>query len=150
MTQGVRCPVFLSVLTGYIQPIILGSPDMQLKSFGLAAAMALAAIVPASAHHSHANYEAIKWTDIKGKVTEVQWLNPHVWVYLDTKDAKGENVQWALEGGSPAALTRGGWKKDTVKVGDDINVKCHIAKDGSNNCLLGFLTTPGGQPKEFD
>jgi hypothetical protein len=123
---------------------------MQLKSFGLAAAMALAAIVPASAHHSHANYEAIKWTDIKGKVTEVQWLNPHVWVYLDTKDAKGENVQWALEGGSPAALTRGGWKKDTVKVGDDINVKCHVAKDGSNNCLLGFLTTPGGQPKEFD
>jgi hypothetical protein len=41
-------------------------------------------------------------------------------------------------------------KKDTVKVGDDINVKCHLAKDGSNNCLLGFLTTPGGTPKEFD
>src|SRR3954465_2466575 len=98
---------------------------MNSKALGIAAAITAAFILPASAHHSHANYEAIKWTDIKGKVTEVQWLNPHVWVYLDTKDAKGEAVQWALEGGSPAALTRGGWKKDTVKVGDDINVKCH-------------------------
>ena len=47
-----------------------------------------------------------KWTDIKGKVTEVQWLNPHVWVYLDTKDAKGETVQWALEGGQRSTLER--------------------------------------------
>jgi len=123
---------------------------MQLKSVGLTAVAALALTVPASAHHSHANYQTLQWTNLTGVVKEVHWLNPHVWVYLDTKDAKGENVQWALEGGSPAALTRGGWKKDTVKVGDDINVKCHIAKDGSNNCLLGFLTTPGGQPKEFD
>lgn len=100
----------------------------------------------ASAHHSHANYEAIKWTDISGKVSEVQWLNPHVWVYVTSQEGK----EWALEGGSPAALIRGGWKKESVKIGDNINVKCHIAKDGSNNCLLGFLTTPGGAPKEFD
>ena len=123
---------------------------MKSTALGIAAAITLAFILPASAHHSHANYEAIKWTDLKGKVTELQWLNPHVWMYIDAKDAKGETIQWALEGGSPAALTRGGWKKDTVKIGDEINVKCHIAKDGSNNCLLGFLTTPGGQPKEFD
>ena len=47
-------------------------------------------------------------------------------------------------------VTRGGWKKDTVKAGDKISVRCHVAKDGSENCLLGFLTTPGGVPKEFD
>ena len=123
---------------------------MHLRTIGLAALTAVAIAVPALAHHSHANYEAIKWTDLSGNVMEMQWLNPHVWVYLETKDAKGEAVMWALEGGSPAALTRGGWKKDTVKVGDKINVKCHVAKDGSNNCLLGFLTTPGGAPKEFD
>ena len=123
---------------------------MNLKTFGLAALTAVAVAVPALAHHSHANYEAIKWTDLSGNVMEMQWLNPHVWVYLETKDTKGDAVMWALEGGSPAALTRGGWKKDTVKVGDKINVKCHVAKDGSNNCLLGFLTTPGGTPKEFD
>jgi hypothetical protein len=95
---------------------------MHLKTFGLAALTAVAIVVPALAHHSHANYEAIKWTDLSGNVMEMQWLNPHVWVYLETKDAKGEAVMWALEGGSPAALTRGGWKKDTVKVGDKINV----------------------------
>jgi hypothetical protein len=124
---------------------------MNFKTLGLAAVAAIAIALPAWAHHSHANYEAIKWTDLKGKVTEVQWLNPHVWLYVDVQNAKtGQMEQWTLEGGSPAALTRGGWKKDTVKIGDDINVKCHTAKDGSNNCLLGFLTTPGGQPKEFD
>ena len=123
---------------------------MKIQLVGLAAVTALAIAIPAMAHHSHANYEAIKWTDLKGNVTEVQWLNPHVWVYIDAKGTGPAAAQWALEGGSPAALTRGVWKKDSVKVGDEINVKCHIAKDGSNNCLLGFLTTPGGAPKEFD
>jgi Family of unknown function (DUF6152) len=123
---------------------------MHLKSFGLAAVAALAVALPAWAHHSHANYEAVKWQDLSGAVTELQWLNPHVWVYIDVKNAQGQTEQWALEGGSPAALTRGGWKKDSVKVGETINVKCHLAKDGTKNCLLGFLTTPGGQPKEFD
>jgi hypothetical protein len=124
---------------------------MNLKALGLAAVTIVAIALPAWAHHSHANYEAIKWTDLKGTVTEVQWLNPHVWLYVDIVNSKtNAPEQWTLEGGSPAALTRGGWKKDTVKVGDQINVKCHLAKDGSNNCLLGFLTTPGGQPKEFD
>ena len=63
---------------------------MQLKSLGLAAVAVLAIVLPASAHHSHANYEAIKWLDIKGKVTEMQWLNPHVWLYVDVKNTKGD------------------------------------------------------------
>ena len=123
---------------------------MHLKSIGLAVAAAVALALPAWAHHSHANYESIAWIDLKGTVKEVQWLNPHVWVYMDVADDKGGTKLWSLEGGSPAALTRGGWKKDSVKVGDTINVKCHAAKDGTDNCLLGFLTTPGGIPKEFD
>jgi hypothetical protein len=105
---------------------------MNFKSLGLAAVAAVAIALPAWAHHSHANYEAIKWADLKGKVTEVQWLNPHVWLYFDVVNPKTNQAeQWTLDG-------------------DDISVKCHLAKDGSNNCLLGFLTTPGGQPKEFD
>ena len=123
---------------------------MHLKSIGLAVVTAAAIALPAWAHHSHANYEAIAWIDLKGTVKEVQWLNPHVWVYIDVQDDKGQTRLWSLEGGSPAALTRGGWKKDSVKVGDTINVKCHHLKDKSDGCLLGFLTTPGGIPKEFD
>jgi hypothetical protein len=124
---------------------------MHLKSLGLAAICAVSIALPAWAHHSHANYETIKWTDLSGTVKEVQWLNPHVWVYLEVAGKDGaETKLWALEGGSPAALTRGGWKKDTVHVGDSISVKCHWAKDRTDNCLLGFLTPPGGAPKEFD
>src|SRR5258708_40156345 len=106
---------------------------MHLKTLGLAALTAVAIVVPAWAHHSHANYEAIKWTDLSGNVMEMQWLNPHVWVYIETKDAKGEAIMRALEGGSPAALTRGGWKKDTVKVGTKINVNGHVPQDRRNN-----------------
>jgi len=123
---------------------------MHLKSFGLAAVAALALTSAAWAHHSHANYETLQWTNLKGTVKEVHWLNPHVWVYVTVKDEAGKDVLWTLEGGSPAALTRGGWTKDSVKAGDNINVRCHHAKDLSPNCLLGFLTPPGGVPKEFD
>ncbi len=123
---------------------------MNFKTIAIAAVSALAVALPAWAHHSHANYQTLEWTQLKGQVREVHWLNPHVWVYLTVKDEKGEEKLWTLEGGSPAALTRGGWTKDTVKAGDNIGVRCHTAKDLSANCLLGFLTTEGGVPKEFD
>ena len=62
---------------------------MHLKSFGLAAVAALALAVPASAHHSHANYQTLQWTNLTGTVKEVHWLNPHVWVYMTAKDDAG-------------------------------------------------------------
>jgi hypothetical protein len=123
---------------------------MQVKSLGLAVVSALAVAMPAWAHHSHANYEPTNWIELSGTVKEMDWLNPHVWVHLVVMDDKGQPHTWALEGGSPQALLRGGWKKDTVKVGDKISVKCHQLKDSSDGCLLGFLTTDGGAPKEFD
>ncbi len=123
---------------------------MHLKAFGAAAITAFAISTAAWAHHSHANYQTLQWTNLTGVVKEVHWLNPHVWVYMTAKDDAGKDVLWTLEGGSPAALTRGGWTKDSVKAGDTINVRCHHAKDLSPNCLLGFLTPPGGVPKEFD
>jgi hypothetical protein len=123
---------------------------MHLKAFGAAAITAFAISTAAWAHHSHANYQTLQWTNLTGVVKEVHWLNPHVWVYMTAKDESGKDVLWTLEGGSPAALTRGGWTKDSVKAGDTINVRCHHAKDLSPNCLLGFLTPPGGVPKEFD
>ena len=123
---------------------------MKFKALGLAAVSSLALALPAWAHHSHANYQTLEWIQLAGTVKEMHWLNPHVWVYLDVKSDKGDEAVWTLEGGSPAALTRGGWKKDMVKPGDEISVRCHQAKDGTNSCLLGFLQTKGGIPKEFD
>jgi hypothetical protein len=123
---------------------------MQFRFLTLAAIAAVSLAVPALAHHSHSNYQTKEFTHLEGKVTEVRWMNPHTWIYLEVKDDKGEPQVWALEGGSPTALIRGEWKRDDVKVGDTIKVRCYPLRDGSNGCLLGFVTPKGGVEKEFD
>jgi hypothetical protein len=100
-----------------------------------------AALAPSvDAHHSHGNYEMSDFTPLEGTVTELHLINPHSWVYLDVRDAKGQKAVWALEATSAVGLSRNGIARDTVKVGDRIKVRCHRLKDGSNGCLLGFLT----------
>ena len=105
---------------------------------------------PVVAHHSHGNYSLFDYTHLQGEVKEVLWLNPHVWIHLEVMDESGEASMWALEGGSIIALTRRGWSQDDVKPGDFVSVRCHQLKDGSQGCLLGYLTPPGGEEKEFD
>lgn len=125
---------------------------MNLKSLGLAVASSVAVGAPASAHHSHANYHTDEFTNLSGTVTEVAWLNPHVWLYMEIADEQGDPQLWAMEGGSPAALMRGGWQRDSLKPGDRISVRCHLVRDGSAGCLMGFVTSINGtaMDKEFD
>jgi hypothetical protein len=98
------------------------------------AALVLAAAAPAIAHHSFdAEYDANKVTTISGFVTKVDWQNPHAFVYIDSADDKGVVKSFRVEMGPPYALVRGGWKKDTVKIGDKVTVEgAALAKDGSN------------------
>jgi hypothetical protein len=95
---------------------------------------ALAAAVPAHAHHSFpAQYDASKPITLTGKVTRVEWTNPHIFIYVDVpNEATGEVVNWALEMGGPNALLRLGWKRDSLKVDDLITVEGSLARDGSN------------------
>ena len=123
---------------------------MQFRSLSLAVIGAVALALPAWAHHSHANYQTREFTHLEGTVKTIRWINPHSWIYLEVMDDKGQPTVWAIEGGSPNALARGGWKRDDVKVGDTIKVRCHQLRDGSNGCLLGFVTPEGGVEKEFD
>ena len=123
---------------------------MQFRSHILAAVATLALAAPAWAHHSHANYDSSEWVEFDGMITEVHWMNPHVWLYLEIEDEAGEEKVWALEGGSIGALTRGGWRRDSMAVGDDIHVRCYLLRDGSDGCLLGYITIPGQAEKEFD
>lgn len=90
--------------------------------------------VPALAHHSFdAEYDANKVANISGYVTKVDWLNPHAFVYIDSADDKGTVRSFKVEMGPPYALVRGGWKKDTLKIGDKVTVEgAALAKDGSN------------------
>lgn len=96
-------------------------------------ASVLAAVLPAYAHHSFpAQYDAEKPITLTGKVTEVQWTNPHIFIYIDVPDEQtGEVVNWALEMGGPNALLRLGWKRDSLKVDDLITVEGSLARDGS-------------------
>ena len=115
-----------------------------------AACAVIVAAWPAWAHHSHGNYNMTAFTHLKGVIKEVHWLNPHTWVYLEVKDAKGEASVWALEGASVVQLERRGWTKEMLKAGSNITVRCHQLRDGSNGCLLGFITPEGGVEKIFD
>jgi uncharacterized protein DUF6152 len=105
---------------------------------------------PILAHHSHGNYNMTEYTTLKGVVKEVHWINPHTWIYLEVKDDKGEPTVWALEGASVIQVERRGWKKDMIKVGSTIGVRCHQLRDGSSGCLLGFITLEGAAEKMFD
>jgi Family of unknown function (DUF6152) len=117
---------------------------MVMRSLCLALACAVSWVLPASAHHSHNNYDVAKWTTMEGTVTEVHRLVPHSWIYIDVTDAKGQTTPWALEGTGPGGLERVGIKINDVRPGDRIKVRCHLLKDGSNGCLLGFVTPMHG------
>ena len=98
-------------------------------------------VMPVLAHHSFdAEYDSTKTLTIVGYVTKVDWVNPHAFVYLDSKDDKGAVHSYRVEMGPPYALQRGGWKKDTLKIGDKITIEnAALAKDGSNTA--GSLPT---------
>jgi hypothetical protein len=91
--------------------------------------------MPAAAHHSFdAEYDSSKIATFTGVVTQVDWQNPHAFIYANVKDESGKMKNLRFELGPPYALLRGGWKKDTVKIGDTITVEGGaLAKDPRNN-----------------
>jgi hypothetical protein len=104
-----------------------------------------ASALPAAAHHSFpAEYDASKTISLTGKVTKVEWTNPHIFFYMDVKDEKtGEVVNWALEMGSPNSLMRLGWKRDSLKVGDVVTVDGSLAKNGTRLANATTVTMNG-------
>ena len=104
------------------------------SSWVVLTASVLSSVLPAYAHHSFpAQYDASKPITLTGKVTKVEWTNPHIFIYIDVPDEKtGEVVNWALEMGGPNALLRLGWKRDSLQPGDLVTVEGSLARDGSN------------------
>jgi hypothetical protein len=89
--------------------------------------------MPAAAHHSFAaEYDGSKTVTLTGKVTKIEWTNPHAFFYIDVKDEKtGATANWAAEMNSPNSLMRLGWTRDSMKVDDEVTVQGSLAKDGS-------------------
>jgi hypothetical protein len=118
-----------------------------MKPAGLAFAIALMLVpMAALAHHSFdAEFDRNKPVTLKGSVTRVDWGNPHIWVFIDVKDAAGKVENWGVEGGAPNALFRNGWRKDSLKVGDVVTVEGFRGRDGSNRANANRVTLPDGR-----
>jgi hypothetical protein len=97
---------------------------------GAALASALLGGAAALAHHAFAaEFDANKPVNLRGPVTRVEWINPHAWIHIDSKNADGSTTAWMVEGGTPNTLLRRGITKDSLVIGTEIVVRGYQSKD---------------------
>jgi len=112
----------------------------------LLAALLLIAALPVLAHHSfQAEFDTSKPVTLKGVVTKVEWMNPHAWFYIDVTTADGKLEHWQCETGAPIELLRRGWRKNDLKIGDQVSVEAYRAKDSTNTVSARVVTFPDGR-----
>jgi hypothetical protein len=98
------------------------------------------------AHHGFVSwYDMSRSVTVKGTVTSFDWTNPHAYVYLDVKNEKGAVEKWSLELGALAMLARAGWRRDTLKYGDEITAIGNPAKEGKPMMHLAKIVFANGQ-----
>ncbi len=104
----------------------------------------------AIAHHSFsAEFDRSQPITLTGIVTNVEWTNPHVWFYINVRDAEtGEVTNWGAEMGPPHNLQRRGWRRNTLGIGEEVTVDGFLARNGSPkmNARNVTLTSTGGEP----
>lgn len=108
----------------------------------MSALLLTAVALPGLAHHSFAaQYDSKKPLKMAGVVTRVEWTNPHVYIYVDVADAKSKKIQnWGFEMGPPHMLQRAGWKRNSLKIGELVDVEGWRARDGSSNANARRVT----------
>jgi hypothetical protein len=112
----------------------------------LSTAAAVACVAPAAAHHSFAaEFDVEQPVQLRGTVTEVEFMNPHSWIHIDVKKDDGSIEQWAIEGGTPNTLFRMGINRNSLPVGTEILVDGYRARDGSNRASGRDVTLANGQ-----
>jgi hypothetical protein len=132
-------------LWSYTPPRTLGKERDYMKTVIFAAA-ALSTLLGngASAHHSFAMFDNQQEKTLEGTVKELQWTNPHIWIQVIHRDAAtGKDVEYSIEGGSPNNLSRKGWSRNSMKVGDKVVIVIHPLKNGDNGGSLVKVTVNG-------
>jgi hypothetical protein len=113
----------------------------------LACIGALVVATPTWAHHSFAaEYDSNQLITLKGKITKVEWTNPHIYIHIDVPEG-AKVTAWALEGYPPNTLKRTGFPRDVLKEGDTITITAYKSKDGSNTGAGREVTFPDGSKK---
>jgi hypothetical protein len=101
---------------------------------------------PATAHHAFAaEFDATKPVKLRGKVTKMEWVNPHAWMHLRVVDEAGNAEDWMIEAGPPGALVRRGWTKSSVRPGTEVLVEGYQATDGALRANGRDVTFPDGR-----
>lgn len=93
--------------------------------------LALLTGAPAHAHHSSAMFDKQTVRETTATVREFQWTNPHVWIQVMIENEDGELEEWSIEGGGPNSLFRKGWRPNSFKPGDVIEIRFNPMRDGS-------------------
>ena len=111
----------------------------------LALAVLVVSVVPAAAHHSFAAFDMTNQKTVTGAVKQVDWTNPHIWIWIDVANDKGGSDTYAFEGMSPNFLARRGWTRSTLHTGDKITVSYRPMRDGKNGGMFISGTTAAGK-----
>ena len=99
----------------------------------------------AYAHHGTEAYDMGKKVTLKGVIANFEWTNPHGQVHLDVTDEKGNVVHWNFETQPPSILNHAGWKRDSLKPGDQVTVVAHPVKNGAPVGIIMSVTLPSGE-----
>ena len=112
--------------------------------FSIVASVCLLASMPAFGHHGTAEFDTEHEVTVEGVVKQFEWTNPHVWLYVDVANSKGEIAEWAGEAGAPGMLARRGWTSHTFKPGDKVKMSGRPAKNGSKQMMIAKVQTDAG------
>ena len=118
---------------------------MNSRILGLAGIAAALIAHPALAHHSFAMFDNSITTTRSGTIEGFEYINPHAWIHLAVPTENGETATWSFEMGSVAQLNRDGWNRDTIAVGNAVEIGFHPLKDGSNGGQFRYIIFEDGR-----